>query len=100
MNEWYDKYREGVVTDFSEDATEKGELEGLRTFLFVVAVLFVAFLFSLFGMSNSTRLLSAASIMLFRTSTDLERSLPILARVLLYWLRIALHLFKAVFLAL
>ena len=49
MNEWYDKYREGVVTYISEGDTERGELEGLGPFLFVVAVLFVAFLFSLFG---------------------------------------------------
>ena len=44
MNEWYDKYREGTVTDFSEGDVDKGELEGLGPFLFVVAVLF-----SLFG---------------------------------------------------
>lgn len=43
MNEWYDKYREGAVTDFSEGDSEKGELEGLGPFLFVVALLVVSF---------------------------------------------------------
>ena len=43
MNEWYDKYREGAVTDFSEGDADKGELEGLKPFLFVVALLAVSF---------------------------------------------------------
>ena len=43
MNEWYDKYREGGVTDYVPADDEKGELEGLAPFLFVVAMLAVSF---------------------------------------------------------